>query len=260
MTREERKQARIERYHYLAENASKESNDLLNKSSRMAEAIPFGQPILIGHHSEQRDRNYRNKIWNTIGKSVKAAERAEYYEQKAKAAENNNAIYLEDEDCIEKLEEKLRNHIHLQEQMKAANKIVKSKKISDSDKIEKLKDIGLSEGSAIKLINPDQIHGPGFAPYQLSNNNAIIRNTKQRLEQAVKLKNTESKEYMIANARVVTNTEENRLQLFFPDKPDEETRTKLKKNGFRWSPLNGCWQSYLTRLQAYRAKCLLNKE
>lgn len=45
MTREERKQARIERYHYLAENASKESNDLLNKSSRMAEAIPFGQPI-----------------------------------------------------------------------------------------------------------------------------------------------------------------------------------------------------------------------
>ena len=85
MTREERKQARIERYHYLAENASKESNDLLNKSSRMAEAIPFGQPILIGHHSEQRDRNYRNKIWNTMSKSVKGLQKKQkYYEQKCK--------------------------------------------------------------------------------------------------------------------------------------------------------------------------------
>ena len=23
--------------------------------------IPFGQPILIGHHSEKRDRNYRRR-------------------------------------------------------------------------------------------------------------------------------------------------------------------------------------------------------
>ena len=107
MTREERKQARIERYHYLAENASKESNDLLNKSSRMAEAIPFGQPILIGHHSEQRDRNYRNKIWNTIGKSVKAAEKAEYYEQKAKAAEKRyQALNRKYTDSLKVIEEK----------------------------------------------------------------------------------------------------------------------------------------------------------
>ncbi|MBP2657188.1 MAG: hypothetical protein H6Q69_220 [Firmicutes bacterium] len=27
-------------------------------AKKMAEYIPFGQPILIGHHSEQRDRNF----------------------------------------------------------------------------------------------------------------------------------------------------------------------------------------------------------
>lgn len=146
MTREERRQARIERYRKLAANATAQSEELFRKSSRMADAIPFGQPILVGHYSEKSDRNYRNRI----------------------------------------------------------------------------------------------------------------RNTKRRLEQAVKLKNTESEEYMIADVKVVTNTEDNRLQLFFPDKPDEEMRKKLKQNGFRWSPSNGCWQSYLTRIQVDRARRIIN--
>lgn len=258
MTREERRQARIERYRKLAANATAQSEELFRKSSRMAEVIPFGQPILVGHYSEKSDRNYRNRIRNTMDKSAEAAQKALYYEQKAKAAESNDAIYLEDEDSVRKLEEKLKKHIRLQEQMKAANKIVKSKKLSDQEKIEELMGLGLSNESAVGLISPNRFQGPGFAPYQLSNNNAIIRNTKRRLEQAVKLKNTESEEYMIADVKVVTNTEDNRLQLFFPDKPDEEMRKKLKQNGFRWSPSNGCWQSYLTRIQADRARRIIN--
>lgn len=39
MTREERRQARIERYRKLAENATAQSEELFRKSSRMAEVI-----------------------------------------------------------------------------------------------------------------------------------------------------------------------------------------------------------------------------
>ena len=45
---------------------------------------------------------------------------------------------------------------------------------------------------------------------------------------------------------VLQNEELNRLQLFFKDKPTEEERTILKKNGFKWSPKNKVWQRQLT--------------
>lgn len=37
-----------------------------------------------------------------------------------------------------------------------------------------------------------------------------------------------------------------RLQLFFEEKPESDVRDILKKNGFRWSPKNNCWQRQLT--------------
>lgn len=46
--------------------------------------------------------------------------------------------------------------------------------------------------------------------------------------------------------KVVENYEIMRLQLFFEDTPDENTRTVLKRHGFRWSPKNRCWQRNLT--------------
>ena len=33
--------------------------------------------------------------------------------------------------------------------------------------------------------------------------------------------------------------------VYFPGKPDQEIRTDLKRHGFRWSPKNGAWQSYI---------------
>ena len=53
--------------------------------------------------------------------------------------------------------------------------------------------------------------------------------------------------------KVEANTEANRLQIFFEDKPDEATREALKSNGFRWSPKAGAWQRQLTSNAYYAA-------
>lgn len=45
---------------------------------------------------------------------------------------------------------------------------------------------------------------------------------------------------------IVRNLEADRLQILFSEKPDEETRSALKSNGFRWSPRFGAWQRQLT--------------
>jgi len=254
MTRAEKREMRIDRYKSLALNARVQSNNAAEQSVKMGDVIPFGQPI----HG-QRDRNYREKIWNKMGQSVQLGKKAEYYAEKAQAAESNNAIYLEDDDCVERLQEKIDKLVKTQEMMKGANKILSSKKFSDIEKLEKMQGIGFSEISSISYLTPDRFGRFGFPSYSLTNNNARIKTAKERILKAIKLKSTETKEYTIGEVNVVENSEDNRLQLFFDGKPDEETRAKLKHNGFRWAPSNSCWQSYLNRTQIERVKTIFEE-
>ena len=235
MNREERQQARTDRYRELADNARKQSEQCFRQSESMASVIPMRQPV----HGKA-DRNYK------MGQSVKASEKADYYERKAEAAENNNAIYLDDDNAVEKLERKLAELVKAQEDMKAANKVVKNKKLTEEEKKVRLMELGYSETSAVELLTPCYGH-IGFPSFSLSNNNANINRIKKRLELAKRMKGTPEKEYTINGARVVENYPENRLQVFFDDIPAKEIRDSIKQHGFRWSRYHSCWQSYMNR-------------
>ncbi len=58
--------------------------------------------------------------------------------------------------------------------------------------------------------------------------------------------NIEAKKYQIGDVSVIQNTDDNRLQLLFPNKPERETIERLKSRGFKWSPRNKAWQRQLT--------------
>ena len=64
-----------------------------------------------------------------------------------------------------------------------------------------------------------------------------------KIEQG-ELQRTPDKE--VAGVRIVENLEADRLQLIFPDRPDDEMRARLKGRGFKWSPRFGAWQRQLT--------------
>lgn len=51
----------------------------------------------------------------------------------------------------------------------------------------------------------------------------------------------------------VNKEDDNRLQVFFEEKPDEDKRTELKKGGFKWSPTAGAWQRQLNGNAFYAA-------
>lgn len=86
--------------------------------------------------------------------------------------------------------------------------------------------------------------------------NNYIRHAKIKNE--IIQKEIESKEYILGTTKVIQNTELNRLQLEFKDKPNDETRKTLKSNGFKWSPKNQTWQRQLTKNAIYSLKRIQN--
>ena len=52
---------------------------------------------------------------------------------------------------------------------------------------------------------------------------------------------------------IVKNFADDRLQIIYDGKPDRDTISKLKSNGFRWSPSNMAWQRQLTSNAYYAA-------
>ena len=253
----ERRENRIARCEDLAIKNEKESNSRFKAAKSIGDMIPFGQPILVGHHSEGRHRRDISRIDNNMRKSVEADSKAGYYADKAKHIENDTTIYSDDPEAIVKLKEKITSLEKGQQTMKDCNKVIKNKKISEAAKVEGLMGHGLTERQAIEIMTPDYCGRIGFASYSLTNNNANINRNKKRLSQLVKLESDETKEYEINGVKVVDNVEDNRLQLFFDGKPSDEVRADLKSKGFRWSPRNGCWQTHRSNWANRKANDLL---
>jgi acyl dehydratase/Ni/Co efflux regulator RcnB len=84
---QERAENRVIRFEKRAENAEKKANSFCNTSISMISAIPVGQPIHVGHHSEKADRRYREKADNNMRRSVEESEKAGYYADKAQTAQ-----------------------------------------------------------------------------------------------------------------------------------------------------------------------------
>ncbi len=253
---EERKARIMERLAERAEKSKREAERLFEHSRKMASVIPFGQPILVGHHSEKSDRNYRKKIHATMDKAVETKQKADYYESRLESMEANHSISSDDPQALERLKEKLEGLQELQELMKGCNKIVKNKKLTDNQKVEKLIAYNdkITDAYAWKLLTPDYCGRIGFASYRLTNNNANMTRIKERITELEKKESMKTSEVTINNVRILTNMEDNRVQIFFPDKPSEKVRHELKSNGFHWSPQVGAWQRQVTPYAVHRAK------
>lgn len=52
----------------------------------MLDAIPMGQPILVGHHSERADRRYRGRAHDHLDASVQEERKSDYWSNRADAA------------------------------------------------------------------------------------------------------------------------------------------------------------------------------
>ena len=79
--------------------------------------------------------------------------------------------------------------------------------------------------------------------------NAYIRNDLKDLERHLEEieSSADNREEENSEFRVERDLATNRLNIFFDYVPDNETRTILKRNGFRWSRFMGAWTRQLTQ-------------
>lgn len=160
-------------------------------------------------------------------------------------------ISSDDDDAISRLQAKIDKAEALQATMKAANKIIRKKKLLPEAKVAALIELdGISEKTAWELLEKDFASRVGFPSYRLTNNNANIRRMRSRiadLQAEVARGEVEDYEATIngTQATVSENRETNRLQLFFDGKPSAEIRKLVKSYGFNWSPTQGAWQRKL---------------
>lgn len=69
--------------------------------------------------------------------------------------------------------------------------------------------------------------------------------------------NREDTEIPFEGGQVVKCYSDDRLRIYHDEKPSQVIIDKLKSNGFRWSPSNGCWQRQLTDNAYYAAARVL---
>lgn len=228
----ERQEAKKEYYQTKAIEKKEQAEQTINQARKMAEVIPFGQPILLGHHSEQRDRNYRGRIDSTYRKGFETLETSKYYEQKVKTIEADQTIRKDDPEAVTKLKEKIADLETKHAELKATK-----------------------PNPNAHLLDRDSAN---MRTCYLTGYKTEIRRCKKRIEEIEALEKLPDLNETINGIKIYTD--EGRVKIDFGYKPSEETRTQLKRNGFRWSPFNQVWQAFINAWSIQRAKEIVTNE
>ena len=159
---------------------------------------------------------------------------------------------------VERLQEKVETLQCLQDTMKAANKVCRSTKLSEVEKVDELVSLGIKEKDAVMLLHPTQSwQSVGFATYQLQNNLAKIKATQAAIERHKAMAEAEDKEITFNGGRVVVCNSDERMRFYFDEIPSVEVRNMMKRNAFKWSPKSGAWQRQLTANCKFDTKRIL---
>ncbi len=266
---EARQERRRERLGRAADTADREAAGSFNRSRELLDPIPFGQPILVGHHSERGHRRTLERSDTAMRRGLDATQRAKELRHRASSV-GKGGISSDDPDAIEKLRAKLAKLDTTRAVMKAINAAWrKAGKPDPSDfdvwgKLHTLVDevegvnIHRLVEKARSALEKFPYHAAPFPKYSLTNAGSEVRRLQKRIKALEASQDAETVERQATilgtPCNVVENVEENRLQLFFDGKPSANVRTSLKQWGFRWSRYNEAWQRQLTN----NARCAVD--
>lgn len=203
--------------------------------------------------------NKHNKQMASWGKNY------QYYEDSVLAIENKirgfggsgaEVIRGDEEDALEKLEEKLEYMKYWHQVMVEVNKYYRKNKTiegfegAEPDEIERIK-------KALATMQQLGMHDVPYPSYALTNDNQNIKRIEGRITELKRLKGNDGLQEENDIYKLWTDKQDMRIRISFEmGKPDQEIIDMLKGKGFKWSRTNSAWQRQLTDNAIYATKQL----
>lgn len=204
-----RVEGKRERLEVRAVKANSASGHRWRAAHAAVAGIPFGQPILVGHHSERRHRRAIERADQNMRQSIELDKKAKHLASRA-ASVGHAGIASDDPDALQQLRAKLAEREQIQESFKAANKAKRGT----------------------------------VAAYRLSNNSAEIRRLRQRIEQIEQLHQAAPIEQ--AGHGWQMGEDEGRIVLAFDQRQPAEVVTVVKAAGFVYARSRTAWVRKVT--------------
>lgn len=246
MTRRERLEAKVEKRHEWAEKAEARSEAAYAGTRRIADHIPLGQPILIGHHSEGRHRRDLAKIDHGMRKCVEEGKLAQHHTSRAAGLESQleTSIFSDDPDAAEALTARIADLEAQRTRWKQENAAFRK----GPEAFAALMGIDAEREAALRakiMADYSWCRQPHPA-YSLQNLGANLTRLKKRLEEVqIRQKNTASAE---AQGGCVIAERNGWTTVVFAEKPERSILNALKEAGFRWC--KGSWYGEADKLPA----------
>lgn len=259
---EAKQERKRERKLRAADRAEARAASAERTATRIYDIIPFGQPILVGHHSERRHRRDIAKARAATTRRFMEYDKAKRLRRSADAI-GTGGISSDDPSAVAKLEAELAAvtarlalekdaNAQLRKLDKAASKAKGGVATNQADWLAAIDKLNVPEDIKVALRMRARLFS-WLPQFHVVNTNANRKRIEDRIK-ALKLRDAApAREPIVGDGwRIEENRDENRVQIRFDGKPDEAMRTKLKSYGFRWSPFNSAWQRQLN-YAAWRA-------
>jgi len=111
MTRRERLERKQERRLEWADSRAAKANQEWERGDLSEEksGIPFGQPILVGHHSEGKHRRAIERAENAMRRAHEHSEKAKEHAEKAQNIQRqlDRSIFSDDDNAVQELEARI---------------------------------------------------------------------------------------------------------------------------------------------------------
>jgi hypothetical protein len=179
-TYRERREARAERLRDWANKREGRATQARASTDALASHRPFGQPILLGHHSQRRAERDQDRIEHGTRSSIEHANKAHEFEQRAENIEAaaEHAIYSDDADAITRLTERIAGLESERDTIKAYNAACRK---GTADPAALPAKLARELASSIRVWGDVQCPGGRFPSYTLRNLSGNISRQKRRL-------------------------------------------------------------------------------
>jgi len=231
MTYRDRREAKSDRLEEWAEKRETKAATAYEGARQIADMIPFGQPILVGHHSEGRHRRDLDRIDRGMRRSFEDAQKAEEMRSRAAGIRSaaKGAIYSDDPDAIEALEARIVALEADREKIKNHNRAMRRPGACDHP---------ADCDCRSRFPRECGCKSHPLPAYHLANLSGNISRQRARLE-VLRVDKARAERAEATDGPTVEDQGHGYVSVTFPEKPDRAVLDALRGAGFQWR--RGSW-------------------